>query len=276
MPSAANLVRGNEARIGGFRVGVIDKITPVREGGRHLRRRSSTSSWRRTSGRCRSTRRSSSARGRPWASSTSRSRGARRAGLRGRRADPALQLREAAADRHRRVLQHVRRADARRAARRTCAGYGAAFAGRGESINRAIEAFVPLAINATKVFRNITDVETRASSASSRSRETRRRSWRRWRRSRPRCSWPSTARSRPSPRSRDPYIQESITEGPERTRHRDRGVPEGDAVLRELGAVLHRAPARLPRAARLPQGPRRRVRDRRDRGAALGRAEQPA
>ena len=32
-----------------------------------------------------------------------------------------------------------------RRARRTCAGYGSAFAGRGESINRAIEAFVPLA-----------------------------------------------------------------------------------------------------------------------------------
>ena len=31
VPTAANLVRGNEARIGGLRVGVIDKITPVQK-----------------------------------------------------------------------------------------------------------------------------------------------------------------------------------------------------------------------------------------------------
>jgi virulence factor Mce-like protein len=31
MPSAANLVEGNEVRIGGFRVGVIDRIDPVRQ-----------------------------------------------------------------------------------------------------------------------------------------------------------------------------------------------------------------------------------------------------
>ena len=30
LPNAANLVRGNEVRIGGFRVGVIDKIDPIR------------------------------------------------------------------------------------------------------------------------------------------------------------------------------------------------------------------------------------------------------
>jgi ABC-type transporter Mla subunit MlaD len=30
LPDAANLVEGNEVRIGGFRVGAIDKITPVR------------------------------------------------------------------------------------------------------------------------------------------------------------------------------------------------------------------------------------------------------
>src|SRR5258708_2364293 len=29
VPGAASLVRGNEVRIGGFRVGVVDKITPV-------------------------------------------------------------------------------------------------------------------------------------------------------------------------------------------------------------------------------------------------------
>ena len=31
LPDAANLVEGNEVRIGGFRVGVIDKIDPIRE-----------------------------------------------------------------------------------------------------------------------------------------------------------------------------------------------------------------------------------------------------
>src|SRR3954469_25640334 len=35
VPSAANLVRGNEVRIGGTRVGVVDKITPKRlDGGK--------------------------------------------------------------------------------------------------------------------------------------------------------------------------------------------------------------------------------------------------
>jgi virulence factor Mce-like protein len=33
LPNAANLVEGNEVRIGGFRVGVIDKIDPVRDRG---------------------------------------------------------------------------------------------------------------------------------------------------------------------------------------------------------------------------------------------------
>ena len=33
LPSAANLVEGNEVRMGGFRVGVIDKIDPIRERG---------------------------------------------------------------------------------------------------------------------------------------------------------------------------------------------------------------------------------------------------
>ena len=32
LPNAANLVRGNEVRIGGARVGVIDEITPVPHG----------------------------------------------------------------------------------------------------------------------------------------------------------------------------------------------------------------------------------------------------
>ena len=42
LPNAANLVVGNEVRIGGFRVGAIDEITPVREPGRHRVRARST------------------------------------------------------------------------------------------------------------------------------------------------------------------------------------------------------------------------------------------
>jgi hypothetical protein len=49
----------------------------------------------------------------------------------------------------------------REAAQENLRGYGSAFAGRGESINRAIEAFVPLTRNATRAFRSITNPNTR-------------------------------------------------------------------------------------------------------------------
>ena len=41
LPNAANLVEGNEVRIGGFRVGVISEINPISAGERRRRARGS-------------------------------------------------------------------------------------------------------------------------------------------------------------------------------------------------------------------------------------------
>ena len=57
VPSAAALVRGNEVRIGGSRVGTVDSITAKRQRRRHQRRRPRRSSSSATRCRCRRTRR---------------------------------------------------------------------------------------------------------------------------------------------------------------------------------------------------------------------------
>ena len=57
VPSAAALVRGNEVRIGGSRVGTVDAITRRAPGRRHERGRARRSSSSATQSRCRRTRR---------------------------------------------------------------------------------------------------------------------------------------------------------------------------------------------------------------------------
>ena len=74
VPSAANLVRGNEVRIGGSRVGVVDRSRRAASDDGTSDRGARPQARQARSSRCRATRRSSSARARRSASSTSRSR----------------------------------------------------------------------------------------------------------------------------------------------------------------------------------------------------------
>jgi ABC-type transporter Mla subunit MlaD len=155
VPSAANLVRGNEARIGGLRVGVIDKITPVRRSDgtyasildlkleTRVRRLpvDSTLIIRPRSAlglKYVQITKGTSSQGYPDGATIPLSRYARK--------------RPVDIDEFYSMFDKKTRT----ASEENLKGYGAAFAGRGASINRAIEAFVPLTKNAAKVFRNIT------------------------------------------------------------------------------------------------------------------------
>ena len=135
---------GNEVRIGGARVGVVDKITTRRlEDG-------SSVAVHRPEARARPSKplpkdstiiiRPKSALGLKYVEIT---RGTLGRGLPGRRHDPALGV-EARAGRVRRVLQHVRRRRRARRRRRTCAASATRFAGRGASLNDALGVAAPL------------------------------------------------------------------------------------------------------------------------------------
>jgi ABC-type transporter Mla subunit MlaD len=160
VPSAANLVRGNEARIGGLRVGVIDDITPVKkEDGTYV-----SILDLKLETRVRQLPKDSTIIIRPRSALGLKyvqiTRGTSSQGFEdGERIPIANYAKKRPID----IDEFYSMFDepTRDAAQENLAGYGAAFAGRGESINRAIEAFVPLAINATKVFRNVTNTSTR-------------------------------------------------------------------------------------------------------------------
>ena len=119
VPNANALVKGNEVRIGGVRVGIVKSVVPVQLERRRGRRRTRRSASTRASNRCRSTRRSTirpkSALGLKFLQVTP---GDSSRGLRGRRHDPGRRL-HAGTGRHRPVLRHVRRADPRRRSART-------------------------------------------------------------------------------------------------------------------------------------------------------------
>jgi phospholipid/cholesterol/gamma-HCH transport system substrate-binding protein len=160
VPSAANLVRGNEARIGGLRVGVIDDITPIRKPDGSY----ASILDLKLETRVRQLPKDSvviirprSALGLKYLQIT---RGTSSDGFAdGERIPIANYAKKRPIDIDEFYSMFDKRT--REASQQNLAGYGSAFAGRGESINRAIEAFVPLARNATKVFRNITDAGTR-------------------------------------------------------------------------------------------------------------------
>ncbi len=161
VPSAANLVRGNEVRIGGSRVGTVDSITAAAPGRRRERRACSGSS--------------SSATPTPLPKDSTlliraevRARPqVRRAHARDARDDgfgdgDTIPLTAATprAGRVRRVREHVRRRDARRRCATNLDGFGDAFAGRGVSLNQAIAAFRPLLRDIVPVARNLSDPDT--------------------------------------------------------------------------------------------------------------------
>jgi ABC-type transporter Mla subunit MlaD len=160
VPSAANLVKGNEARIGGLRVGVIDTITPLRK---------ADGSFTSLLGLKLETDvrplpvdssliiRPRSALGLKYLQIT---KGTSQQGFRDGSTIPLssyAKVKPVDIDQFYSMFS----TRTRRAIQVNQAGYGNAFAGRGESINRAIEALVPLAKNAEAVFRNITSPQAR-------------------------------------------------------------------------------------------------------------------
>ena len=66
VPNAAQLVKGNDVRIGGTRVGAVDRHHPGHRQGRLGQRAAHAQARDRPSSRCRSTRPCSSARARRW------------------------------------------------------------------------------------------------------------------------------------------------------------------------------------------------------------------
>jgi ABC-type transporter Mla subunit MlaD len=160
VPSGANLVKGNEARIGGLRVGVIDDIKPVRrKDGRYV-----TLIDVKLETRVRPLPvdsklliRPRSALGLKYIQITE---GNSATGFKDGATIPLANY-----ERPRPVdvdeFYGMFSKRTRDASRHNLRGYGNSFAGRGASINRAIQAFVPLARNATAVFRNITDPDAR-------------------------------------------------------------------------------------------------------------------
>jgi ABC-type transporter Mla subunit MlaD len=160
VPDAASLVKGNEARIGGLRVGVIDKITPIRRSNGSyaaildlkLEKRikplpvDSTLLIR-----------PRSALGLKYLQIT---KGHSQNGF-----SEGSRIPLSSYDKPRPVDIDVFYSTfdekTRKAAQQNEAGYGSAFAGRGQDINRAIEAFRPLVRNVTSVLRNITSPDAR-------------------------------------------------------------------------------------------------------------------
>jgi ABC-type transporter Mla subunit MlaD len=160
VPSGANLVKGNEARIGGLRVGVIDEIKPVRrKDGTYV-----TLLDLKLETRVRPLPvdselliRPRSALGLKYLQITE---GKSSEGFKDGATIPL-----ASYDRPRPVdidkFYSMFDKRTRDASQQNLRGYGNAFAGRGASINRAIQAFVPLAKNAEAVFENITGRDAR-------------------------------------------------------------------------------------------------------------------
>ena len=160
VPSAANLVKGNEARIGGLRVGVIDKITPIRKADgsyASILDLKLETTVRPLPADSQLIIRPRSALGLKYLQIT---RGTSSQGLDdGERIPITNYAKQRPVD----IDQFYGMFDAktRTAIQQNLRGYGSAFAGRGESINLALQDLIPLAKNAEAVFRNITGKNVR-------------------------------------------------------------------------------------------------------------------
>jgi ABC-type transporter Mla subunit MlaD len=159
VPSAANLVKGNEARIGGLRVGVIDKITPKQRNGVYYSELNLKLETRVRPLPVDSEIiiRPRSALGLKYLQITEGASG------QGFEDGATIPLRNYARIRPVDIDEFYSMFDepTRDASQENLAGYGSAFAGRGENINQALEAFKPFTKYATRVFGNITRPETR-------------------------------------------------------------------------------------------------------------------
>ena len=188
LPNAAQLVKGFEVRIGGARVGLDleDRAEAARR--RHHLRAGHDEARQGASSRCRPTRRCSCARARRSASSTSSSTpGPARRDLPAgatipvpRRGPRSVELDD---------FFNMFDDKARVGSRNSLDGFGGGLAGRGQDLNTAIQAFVPL-LERPRAGRARTwpAPDTRLGRFFSGAGATPRARWRRWPRSRRRCS----------------------------------------------------------------------------------------
>ena len=230
-------------RIGGTRVGAVTDITPG-----HRQRRLGQRACSRSSSRptvkplpVDSTVliRPRSALGLKYVEIT---KGTSSRGLRGRRDDPAAQ-RDARAGRDRRGPQHVRRQDARRIAEQPDASSATRFAGRGAGPQPGDRGAQPAADQPRAGHAEPRRTRARGSARFvQRARAHGARSSPRRPRRRRSCSATSTPPSAPSPTSRGPFLQDSISGGP----------PALDAAIEDFPQqrpFLANSEAPLPRAA---------------------------
>lgn len=159
VPSAANLVKGNEVRIGGLRVGVIDDITPVKRPDGHVIARLSLKLETRVKPIPSDSTlmiRPRSALGLKYVEVT---RGKSKTGFQEGGLIPLKNATPLPVD----IDQFYNMFDPRTRSgiRGNQEGFGGGFAGRGQDLNSAIHTFVPLVRNATKALRNIADPKTR-------------------------------------------------------------------------------------------------------------------
>jgi virulence factor Mce-like protein len=160
LPSGGKLVKGNEVRVGGFRVGVVDDVRPkvVEQDGR---RRSIAVAHLKLDKRIEPLPRDSELRVRPRSAlglkyielspGTSRRSYARGDTIPLANASEPLEYEDLFATFDRETRPHIRAATA---------GFGDAFAGRGGSLNRSIEALNPLLRSLTPVMRDLSDPQT--------------------------------------------------------------------------------------------------------------------
>jgi ABC-type transporter Mla subunit MlaD len=160
VPNGASLVKGNEARIGGLRAGVIDKITPIRNrNGTYAAILDLKLEKRIKPLPVDSTMliRPRSALGLKYLQIT---KGHSKTGFaEGSRIPISRYESPRGVDID--IFYSTFDKKTREAAQQNEQGYGAAFAGRGQDINTAIAAFRPLVRNVTAVFRNITAPDAR-------------------------------------------------------------------------------------------------------------------
>ena len=151
------LVKGNEIRSGGFRVGVVEDMKPVKPAPARPAPSSSSSSTRR-SARSPRTRAGASARARRSASSTSSStRAHSKQAFQDGDTIPLEQTDDHG--RPRPGLQDVRRQDAR-GRQQNLRGFGDSFAGRGTAVGRTIEEAPRLLQHLEPVAANLADPAT--------------------------------------------------------------------------------------------------------------------
>jgi virulence factor Mce-like protein len=160
LPSGGKLVRGNEVRVGGFRVGVVDDITPeVREV--NGVRRSVAVAHLKLDKRIEPLSKDSRLRVRPRSAlglkyielqpGTSKRTWTRGDTIPVKQASEPLEYED---------LFSTFDRDTRPAIQESTAGFGDAFAGRGQSLNQAIEALSPFFRALTPVMTNLSDPET--------------------------------------------------------------------------------------------------------------------